>query len=316
VVSVLVVAQSLKLVATARAIRLVVAGVAITALFGVFYQFSMLLGLEIVPRAFGRLGVVRLASDPRLVGPVPRMYSFPGEPGRTAAYFLLGLGYTLPFTLVDDQNGVFTRQEAILGSIFFLGAILLTTATTGIGGLAILLSTLVVVTVAASGLSTSRLSRYLTTSIVASGGVIIVLVFAGLNILDFVGYQVGKLTFSTDSGSKRMWYMLHAIDVFQRRPLLGVGVGSHHAPTLFSTVLVESGLFGLVTLVGATANVFLKTFRTEIHEHTGNQGIAAALVIGGVSVVLTQLLVHPPGALQQPWFWVSLALPLSYVTTR
>lgn len=315
VVSVVVTGLGLREVPTARAIRAVIGGVLVTGAVGLVYQFSIVAGLGVVPEVFRWFGMTTIPLEPRSIGPLPRMYTFPGEPGRTAAYLLLGLGYALPFTLSGGRTGALTRTEARVCSVVIASMILLSTATTGFGGLLILGSVAIGLTVVYQGLSDVRLAQQF--GIVVGVGVFAVGFFtaAGSGFTEFLIYQGQKLMLSAHSGTKRLWYIRHAFGVLPKRPLFGVGVGSHHAPSLLATVIVESGLFGLVTLLGAKLSIYLDTFRAGFQHSDRGEAIAAALLLGGITVVATEFLVHPPGALQQPWYWVSLSLPIAFVTS-
>jgi len=297
-----------------NAIRAVVAGALFAGLVGVGYQLSILLDWSYVPRFLQWFGFAKFPVNPNRVGPLPRLYSVSAEPGRTSVLFLLGLGYTVPALLAPSDESVFRQSEAIFASIALFILIGLSTATTGIGGLVILIVTLVGATVTFSELSIKRL--YLILATLLGALVVGLLVLLGDDTQGYITYQLSKLTFAEHSGETRIEYLLHSFKVLEIRPLLGVGVGSHSAPSMLATILVESGLLGLLMFVGLATTIFTRTRSQTLANIKDKSLVGIILLVGGVSTFSTLFLVHPIGSLQQPWFWVSLALPLAYISNK
>jgi hypothetical protein len=175
----------------------------------------------------------------------------------------------------------------------------------------ILSAVLLVASLTLSQLSFATYFWYLVLAVALSASVLGILVVAGESVHSLVSYQLSKLSLSAHSGDTRLWYAQQSLEILRQRPLLGVGVGSHTSPVMFTTVAAESGLLGLATLVGLKSNVFLQAVRRARIDTMAIAGIA--LVVGGTTLVTTQFLVHPVGALQQPWYWAALALPLAFV---
>lgn len=295
-------------------IRLVVFSAMTTGIVGICYQVAILLDFQAFPQAFKWFGFTDMPDEPRRIGAFPRMYSLGGEPMRTAMNVLLAFGYTIPFLSSRKENSVFTRTESAVVCCILLVCLILSTSGSGIVGLALLTALLVVLAFATGVVSPNRALPYgtaLALLVAIPGGVLTLL---SPEVGEFVGHQWSKVTLSTRSGSTRLWFLDHAVGVFRQRPILGVGVGSHSAPSVFATVLAESGPFGVLSLVGLQASILLSFFRQKLIDSARDDLAAVGLFAGGTAVVGTQFLVHPVGALQYPWFWISLALPLAFMS--
>lgn len=293
--------------------RWIVVSAVVVGLFGVVYQVSILTNVGLAD-TLHVLGFRRFPSPPTFVGPLPRMYSFTGEPGATASFILYALAIAITFVMSDSNNGVLRRREAIAVAVVLFVLLVLTTGTTGYGGLGILVG----VTIGATAL-VETVSRRRILSIIAAGGCVALVgaislaAFSGLNVSAIIAYQVGKLTLQEASGSLRIRYLQYAFELFHARPILGLGVGSHQTTSLFGTILVETGLAGLALFVAYHVQAFRDCVTLDRHNET-DRTLAVALAVGGTTVFLTLLFTRSASALQLPWYWFSVALPLAYVS--
>ncbi|WP_276299020.1 hypothetical protein [Halorussus lipolyticus] len=305
----------LALTMTRREVRVVTRWVVLSAvlvgLFGVAYQASVLLDAGLAD-ALHLLGFRRFPASPSVVGPLPRMYSFTGEPGATASYLLYALAIVTPLALSNRANDVFRRGEAVVAGVVLFVLLVLTTGTTGYGGFAVFVAVLVGTTLVVETVPTRRVLALSVAGVVVSvvGGVAL-LVVSGVDVTSMLAYQLGKLTFSEGSGSLRVQYLRYAFELVSVRPLLGLGVGTHQTTSLFGTILVETGVVGLALFVGYHLRAFRDCAMLET-DSASDRPLAVALAVGGLTLFLTLLVARSASALQLPWYWFAVALPLAY----
>jgi len=134
-------------------------------------------------------------------------------------------------------------------------------------------------------------------------------------LTSFVTYHVSKLSLVANSGSTRFCYGQNLLGIVQARPALGVGVGLHTAPLMFVTIVAESGMLGLITFQGFCQHDIRANGGSDSFEPGWESTVGISLLTGGITLVTTQLFTQPIGSLQQPWFWVALAMPLACVDT-
>ena len=119
-------------------IRWVILGAVLTGISGIGFQLSILTGtveeFSTVAKTIGFYGFKPTIGS---FGPVPRMFSTVGEPGYTAHYLLYSLSLSLGLFLFDDRN-VFERSELKRIIMLLFVFLVLTTSTTGYGGLLIM----------------------------------------------------------------------------------------------------------------------------------------------------------------------------------
>lgn len=291
--------------------RWVVVSAIVVGLFGVVYQVNILVngGLADVLHL---VGFRRFPSSPTVVGPLPRMYSVTGEPGTTASYLLYALAITATLALSSLDNNVMKRSKAVVSTAILSVLLVLTTGTTGYGGFGVFLGILVGSTALIDLLPGRRTIGVIATgACVAVVGTLSVALLSGLDIFAILAYQVGKLTLQEASGSLRIQYLRYTFELFTARPVLGLGVGSHRTTSLFGTILVETGLVGLVVFVAYHVRTFKECAMVESLPDP-ERPLAVALSVAGMTLFLTLLVSRSASALQLPWYWFALALPMVY----
>lgn len=318
VTGIVVIAKTIDSVTEIRqSVRWLVLSGLLVGFIGIIYQLSILTNLP-VHAVMGWIGFDRFPSHPRFIGPVPRMYSLPGEPGFTADYLLFTLTLATTLFLWNGHNGVLTRREAGVSMGLLLTFLLLSTGTTGYGGLGILVAVLLASAILVERLR-SRNTVYLAGVTVATVPLILsfdVFILGGQLQSVFL-YQLEKLSFQAGSGTTRLRFMVRTIDLVRTRPLLGVGVGSHHAPSLLFTLLAEVGFLGFTAYVAFHASLFRRCGRFAIVGGAKRIDVLyLALVVAGVTLFLTNLVAKSVSTLMFPWYWFSLALPLALLRYR
>ncbi|WP_227777717.1 O-antigen ligase family protein [Haladaptatus pallidirubidus] len=269
--------------------------------FYAFAQFLEWLGFRIQTRAGGFLGLI------------PRMWTTAGEPGFAAHYLLFALSLTAPFAVVSEQStSIFTKFGGRVFSSIFLAGIILSTSTTGIGGLLIFFFVLGIVSLLSPSLDHERIGRLY--AIGLAFGTIVVLVGALLStgILNILFYTISKLQFNAGSGTLRMTYIQMAIEIVTKRPFLGIGVGSQYGASLLGTLTAETGLTGLLLFLSAYISSIVGCLRIA-RRNRQESIIATAVVVSSATLLGTSLLAKSVTVLLFPWTWLSLALPIAVV---
>jgi len=317
VLSVTVLAIHLEKEGVREAIRGVVFGAVAAGLFGVVYQLMVLGELNTLLTILVNFGFGRLPASPEAMGPIPRMFSMPGEPGYVADFFLYALGIVLTLSILPGPNDTFNQKELRFLTPFLGAALLLSTGTTGYGGLVILITVLMGVLAVFPNMRPGSVPLNLRVATAVAGTTLILTVLTvGPQLFDIVSYQFRKMTFQAGSGNIRMFYMGKSIEIFLGRPVIGVGVGSHNGLSLLFTVLAETGLLGAIALIGAHLWPFRQCVGVANHEKPSPRNMSMALSVSGFTLLATHLIAKSATALLFPWYWFSLALPIAFVSTR
>lgn len=300
-----------------EAIRGIVFGAVMAGLFGMAYQLMILSNLNGLLAILVNFGFGRLPTSPGFLGPIPRMFSMSGEPGYVADFLLYALGIVLTLSILPGQNDTFHQKELRFLTPFLGVPLLLSTGTTGYGGLVILIAVLTGVLAVFPDMRPNSLPLNPRAVIPVTGVMIILAVLAiGPQLIDIISYQVQKMTFQAGSGDIRMFYMSKSIEIFLERPVIGVGVGSHNGLSVLFTVLAETGLLGAITLMGAHMWAFRQCVGVASYEKSSTRNMSMALAVAGFTLLATHLIAKSATTLLFPWYWFSLALPIAFVTTR
>lgn len=296
------------------AVRGVIYGAVAAGIVGIVYQAAFVLQFSALPMILEGIGFGDFPTNPGMMGPIPRMFSLPGEPGFTADLLLYALAVTTTLMLVPGPNRIFGTKEVRGLTLFLAMALLLSTGTTGYGGLVIMVPVL-------SGLmilfptTRPRNSRRKILQGTAISLILVIGVFlvVGPTLLDILARQIEKLTFQTGSGSVRLRYIRRSVDVFLARPLLGVGVGAHRVPSYLMTLLAETGIVGAILLIGGQVYAFRQCAGLISRNKDDIRPAAAALAVGGTTLLVTNLIAKSISTLLMPWYWFAVALPIAYV---
>lgn len=295
------------------AVRGIVYGAVLTALVGFSYQVAVLADASILLRQLTAAGFGPFLTTPDRLGPLPRMYSLPGEPGFTADYLLYAVALTGALAVLPGERWAFSRRKAAGLTGFLVIALLLSTGTTGYGGLVVLAGIGFAAMVVFPSARPKAPVRAL--AVVAGAGVVSLALYvaAGSPGSDLVSHQVDKMLFRAGSGSIRRYYILRSLDIFGTRPLLGAGVGSHSAPSYLSTLLAETGLIGAATLIGAQIWAFRQSAAVAYRRESAVRRGGLALTVAGATLLTTNLVAKSIVSLLMPWYWFAVALPIAYV---
>lgn len=198
--------------------------------------------------------------------------------------------------------------------MFLAVAILLSTGTTAYGGLVILGFILISGAFVFKKLRTPAFKSVLASgmAIIPAGFVLDPILFSG-TLRGLLWYEIQKLTFSAGSGNIRLQYMTRTLDVIEARPLLGVGVGSHHVPSLLLTLAAEAGLVGLAIFIALHLTLYHRCGWLASRGQAPYDALALPLFIGGTTLILTNLVAKSVATLLYPWYWFSLAFPLALI---
>lgn len=292
-------------------IRYLIVAAVITGLFGILYQLSIHTAEGFLIESVIDIGFSGIRLNFSRFGPLPRMYSFPGEPGYVAHFLLYALGITVTIVALPKSN-ILHRRIATVAMVLLICLIALTTSTTGYGGLVVLG---MVVIVAHMHFDEFNLARIIWVILPFLFGVSLLLVFTFIRVeyQELIRYQIKKLQFETGSGPLRLQYLLMAVNITRSRPALGVGVGSHYGASVIGTILAESGLLGLGAFVGLLFSTFRDSTGLALNENGEIREMAIIFTVAGVTVWLTVLPAKSITALLFPWSWFSLALPIALV---
>lgn len=291
-----------------QGIRWIVYGALAGGVIGIAYQVSVALESPAVPYFMQEIGFNRFAYPPTYAGPLPRMFSIQGEPGTVANMLLFALALLLVSVLAVNSRPIFSKVWDIVIVFMLWGLILLSTGTTGYGGLIILAGVLGGAVVAYQNLS---IRRYLTGMILVvgvSGISIVILWVLGFDIVSALSYQTSKLQFSAHSGSIRIRYLLLELELVSHRPLLGIGVGSHQSTSVFGTIVTDVGLVGLA--VFCAMNLWILAECLLHPRQIDGHPISAMLFVAGLTLFLTNFLARDASSLYFGWYWVAIGWPL------
>lgn len=287
-------------------------GATIVGIIGVVFQISVLTDTVVTFSDWmTSIGFSGFAPNVGYFGPIPRMYSTVGEPGFVADYLLYTLAIALTLLCLGD-NRVFDSRKLAWYTLALLILTVLTTSSTGYGGLLILILITGFTTFVFRDSVSTKFIRGATA--VCMGGClgIILLVFTmGHGISSIIEYQFRKLQFQAGSGSLRLRYLKMAFDILSQRPLFGIGFGSYYGASLAGTVVAESGLVGLSCLLAAIGNAVRNTIRASLDEPQVD-AVGLALIVSTSVLILTNLLAKSITSFLFPWFWLSIALPIVY----
>lgn len=289
-------------------LRITVYNALLVGWFGILYQLSLLGGIEAFPEGLQSLGFARFPVSPGTLGALPRMFSITGEPGATAHFLLFALVIT-SLTALSEDEGVFDRLPAAVFSVMLLGLIILTTGTTGYGGLIVF-----VILLFATALLTESV-HFKTVTIVVSSTIVLGITIVGilalvtdLGIIRTMSVQLDKLQFSAQSGSLRARYIAHSLSLWAKRPLFGTGVGTQNGTSFLASSLAETGLLGGAALVGAVLMAYRSGVATE---QSVNDSVVVTTAVAAATVGIVALVARSSASSLFPWLWLALALPNS-----
>lgn len=300
-----------------KAIRGIVFGAVAAGIFGIMYQLMVIGGLDNSLSWLVRFGFGRLPLSPGFLGPIPRMFSVPGEPGYVADYILYALSIVLTLSIIPGTNTIFCKKELLLLTPFLGVALLLSTGTTGYGGFLILMAVLAGVLVIFPNMRPPNLTAILGVVTAITGTTLLIVIsITDVQIIDIISYQLRKITFQAGSGDIRIFYIIESAQIFLERPFIGVGVGSHNSTSLLFSALAETGLLGASTLVGAHLWSYRQCVGLANHGKSNMQNISIALAVAGFTLLATNLIAKSMTSLLFPWQWFSLALPIALVAIQ
>ncbi|WP_121820751.1 O-antigen ligase family protein [Halostella salina] len=292
-------------------LRTLVFGGFLAGLSGILYQLSILTGIQ----QLVNIGIIFGDMWPAgqgygFLGPLPRMGTVSGEPGHTAQFllYLLAVCSTLYLT---GSNRVF-RDRTLFGVVVALFTLLLlTTSSTGYGGLLVLAAVTAGLGVLTTDFERTRVIRLLGCAIVFGIGLVsVVLVTESSSVVEYV---FEKLQFQDGSGSYRARYLVRSVEVWLRRPLFGVGVGSYYPMSLFGTILAETGLLGLISFLGAVTTSSWEAVGFHLNKNLRMPDVTLALVNGAITMIIVSLVAKSITTTLSPWFWIAIALPIAVV---
>lgn len=290
--------------------RAVVYGAIATGGFGILFQISHMLNVTLWLEFVQWFGVYLPRVEFVGVNPIERMWTFAGEPGYTAHYLLVGLSIVTTIFVSETRSHIFERRTAGVLMCVLGVMLVLSTSTTGYGGALILGATLLVGAFIFPQLSTGRVGTL--AGITVGSGVIAVIAIAllsGINIVQWIGLQASKLTFSAASGTIRLKHIMLSLEVASQRPLLGVGIGGQYGNSVLGTTLAETGIIGLAVFLGAFASLIRHLWIESARSYGPHGTQAVVFLVTVVTILLTTLVAKSVVALQFPWFWFTFALP-------
>lgn len=294
-------------------IRWIVYSSLIVGFTGVVYQISRVLNFYTIPALFQSLGFMGFYETRGTLGSFPRMYSSVGEPGYTSAYLLFGFSVIFTIRYFDEENSIFYDYEELFAMALLVIFLILSTGTTGYGGL-VIFSAVLLFTVfflrTKSVLPLLKVGMLTTLGIISIIGIITTVL--QLDILQIATYQLQKLMFGAGSGTIRIWYIKQVHPLLLQRPLFGVGVGVHYSPIMLFGIVIETGALGLTTYGLAHVYAFRDCLSRITISSELSDPVAASLFVGGVTLTSTILLAQTITALRFPWYWLAVALPMAY----
>jgi len=315
VLGVFVAAASLTDARLRFALRWSVFGAIIVGVIGVVYQLSISIGVYTPFAVLRAIGVDSFPRHPGSLSVIPRMFSLPGEPGYTADFMLLGFAVAAMSVILRGDSGILQRREAVVCTVTLGVLILLSTSSTGYGGLVVFSGVVML-----SMLLTKDRYRVRVVGVVAVAGCVLLL--CGLLVTpvrEQILYQLSKFQFEAGSGDIRSQYIRISIDVWRFRPILGVGVGSHSVPTSTFTILAETGILGLISVAVAYGAVVLQSVRSIDRARSDRQAnVLLTVVITTTTLIVTNAVAKSMVTFLFPWYILAIgaAVAASVVVKR
>jgi len=296
-----------------RVIRGLVLGSVFVGIVGIVYQLFLLSGTTWFAQKLYQFGHVAEPNGYGFTGPIPRMGSTAGEPGHTAQYILFTFPVTVTLWILNDES-VMSHRELSLTSLFLFFVLIVSTSTTAYGGLIIFTGVAGGMLLALGEFPVRRVRQV--ASLIAPVALIVILVLGSLQgVQELVLYQIEKLSLSAGSGSIRQQYLVLSVEIAKARPLLGIGTGSYYSTSLAGTLLGETGFVGLLVFVLANVVAYTRCLASAVRNSGDISNIGIGLFIGGMTVILTSLFAKSITTTLAPWYWFTLALPMSFITT-
>jgi len=111
------------------------------------------------------------------------------------------------------------------------------------------------------------------------------------------------------SGPDRLQFIVDALGLAVRHPLLGLGVGSNKAYSLIPALLSNTGFIGTGVFLAFLGTIAMRTVRgLSARKAWEEKAIGLSLMATSLSVFGTLVVSVGLTALLFPWFWLLLAL--------
>lgn len=285
----------------------------VVGLIGIGYQVAVVTGRTEVIALANSIGFLSWKVLFPYFGSIPRYFSLPGEPGYTAHYFLFLIGLTLTIGVIGDGEPI-GKSIAYALTIIFATFLILTGAGTGIGGMLILLSVVGVYLVFIENDRDKVVSFLILV-------VLIITIFLGVFFVlsdqpvALIGYITQKILFEAGSGVLRENYLEMALGLFLVRPMTGLGFGSFYGASVLGTLLVSTGVLGILLFLLFHGSVIRALIRIRILDQgsKADSTLAVAVAISITTLLCTMLLAKSITALLFPWYWLSVGFGISIV---
>lgn len=294
-----------------RVLRALIACALFVGAFGVFYQITQEVEAYWIWELANAFGLDIKENSGGAFGFLPRMWTPIGEPGHGASYLLYAFALTATLSFLPETR-VASRGQLRVASVVLLAVLILSTSTTGYGGLLVFGAVFLVAAIASRRIDIRSVAAVYGAGllgVVLLGGLLSVV--GGVNVVALVEPQIAKLQFEAGSGTLRARYIAMAFELFPQRPVLGIGVGSFYGASLLGTLLAETGLLGFTAFVLAHLTTYWKCLQTNRARIDERGSISIALIVASVVLLGTSILAKSISTLMFPWFWFSLALPIA-----
>jgi len=290
----------------------------IVTIMGFLYQIFVILGFYNIYNYinyFLKGRFLQYSGKTAFGGQIPRMYTIVGEPSFTASFLILSLSLVfVPLFLKKNLKLKNYPYNYLVFFIFSLG-IILCTSTTGYFGLFILLLCFFLFHFLKGRKKTNILN--LRTLI----NFIVIIIFMSISILIFFNFffdnpisyfleeHVGKILQTSGVGKARYIGAKYSFDIFLKSPFLGVGYGSHRTPSVFFTLLANTGIIGVVLFM--LFNFLIIKKGIKVYKHNPNTEISIvmlALTLVSIIYVFFIIFAHPVLFINFFFYWIVLAL--------
>lgn len=256
-----------------------------------------------------------LFNDLHAIGSLIRSFTFVGEPGFTAVFYIMALGLIAGLKYSGYKGAIEFKHIHILIPVILVSLLILASTTGYLGVFTWIAAYLVLLKLRGGSVidyETDKRIFMIGGSIIFLLGIIILIIvnYVGMDLIGFFLEHLSKLGGDYGSGMSRMQTIEYSFfEVFLEAPLLGVGFGSHRTSALFFTLLANIGIIGLFIFI--VFNFFVARRAWMAMVKTDNPKLAQitfSILLSYLSIIPLLLFVKGLVSILFGWYWMLMAM--------
>lgn len=254
-------------------------------------------------------------NDIHAIGSIIRSFTFVGEPGYTALFYIMMLGLIIGTRYGGYKNGYHKMKIQYLIPIILISILLLASTTGYLGVFTWIIAFLVTLKLRVG----SEINYFTDKQILVIAGVVfatfgvvfmIIVNIVGIDLIAFFIEHISKIGGEYGSGASRLSAIKYTFnEVFMKAPILGVGYGSHKTSALFFTLLANVGIVGLTMFLWLNIFIFRRAWKAMVFTRTPDLAqITFAIITSYLSMMPLLLFVKSLVSILFGWYWLLLAM--------